>query len=244
MRFLRRISTRRLVTLCTTIVAVAVAGAAIALAATAGGPTPPPKPLARAIHDALAAPPVQGVSARIRFTNHLIDKSSLGEGADPLLTGATGRLWASREGTLRIELQSDGGAGDSQILVDKTRFTIYDAGAKTVYRGTLPQHRGSHEQHAHRVPTVRAIQRELTRLMGDVTLSGARPGDIAGRPAYTVRITPKRDAGLLGAAELAWDATTGVPLRAAVFAKGDTSPVLELKATDISYGRVAASTFE
>jgi outer membrane lipoprotein-sorting protein len=243
MRFLRRISTRRLVTLCATIVAVAVAGAAIALAATAGGPTPPPKPLARAIHDALAAPPVQGVSARIRFTNHLIDKSSLGEGADPLLTGATGRLWASREGKLRIELQSDGGAGDSQILVDKTRFTIYDAGANTVYRGTLPQHRGSHEQHAHRVPTVRAIQRELTRLMGDVTLSGARPGDIAGRPAYTVRITPKRDAGLLGAAELAWDATTGVPLRAAVFAKGDTSPVLELKATDISYGRVAASTF-
>jgi outer membrane lipoprotein-sorting protein len=242
-RFLRRISTRRLLALCAAVVAVAAAGAAIAIAATSGGPTPPPKPLARAIHDALAAPAVEGVSARIRFTNHLIDKSSLGEGADPLLTGATGRLWASREGKLRIELQSGGGGGDSQVLVDGTRFTIYDAGADTVYRGTLPQQRAAHAKHARGVPTVRAIQRELTRLMRDVSLSGARPGDIAGRPAYTVRLTPKHDAGLLGAAELAWDARTGVPLRAAVYAKGDSSPVLELAATRISYGRVAASTF-
>src|SRR5439155_9873794 len=67
--------------------------------------------------------------------------------------------------------------------------------------------------------------------------------NVAGRPAYTVRISPKRDGGLLGAAELAWDAVTGVPLRAAVYAAGDASPVLELEATDISYGRVDPSTF-
>src|SRR3982750_3126647 len=106
MRFLRRIYTRRLLVLCAAFVALAVAGTAIAHAATGGGRTPSPKSIAQAVHDALTAPTVEGVTARIHFTNHLIDKSSLGEGADPLLTGATGRVWASRDGQLRIELQS------------------------------------------------------------------------------------------------------------------------------------------
>ena len=74
-------------------------------------------------------------------------------------------------------------------------------------------------------------------------LSGATPSDVAGQPAYTVRVSPKRDGGLLGGAELAWDAVNGTPLRAAFYATGDSSPVLELKATDISFGPVSPSVF-
>jgi hypothetical protein len=72
-------------------------------------------------------------------------------------------------------------------------------------------------------------------------LSGATPTNTAGEPSYTVRIAPKDDGGLLGAGEIAWDAARGVPLRAAVYAQGQKSPVLELEATDISYGPVSAS---
>ena len=97
MSYLRRISTRRLLAaLVGCVLAAGVSAAAIALAAGGGGPTPPPKPLADALHDALAAPAPAGVTARIEFTNHLIDAASL-QGADPLLTGAKGRLWASGE---------------------------------------------------------------------------------------------------------------------------------------------------
>ena len=81
----------------------------------------------------------------------------------------------------------------------------------------------------------------LDRLAQAWTLSGARPGTTGGRPSYTVRIAPKDDGGLLGAAELAWDAARGVPLRAAVYAQGDSDPVLELEATDVAYGDVPAS---
>src|SRR5205814_4073881 len=66
---------------------------------------------------------------------------------------------------------------------------------------------------------------------------------VAGRPAYTVRVSPKHDGGLLGAGEFAWDAIRGVPLRIAVYAQNDSVPVLELKATDISYGPVSRSVF-
>ena len=73
--------------------------------------------------------------------------------------------------------------------------------------------------------------------MKHADLSAAIPSDVAGRAAYTVRVSPKDDGGLVGAAELAWDAANGVPLRAAVYAKGESSPVLELSATESPSGR-------
>jgi outer membrane lipoprotein-sorting protein len=238
MSFLRRISTRRLLTLSAAVVAIlAGSAAAIALAAGGSGPTPPAKPLAQAVHDALAAPAPDGVTARITFTNHLIDAASL-QGRDPLLTGAKGRLWASGD-KLRLELQAsgDGAAGDAQVLLNGDKLTIIESGSNTVYRATLPRDKQNANEP---VPSLARIQDALTHLAENATLSGAQPSSVAGRPAYTVRITPRHDGGLLGGAEVAWDAERGVPLRAAVYANGGADPVLELKATDISFGKVAA----
>ena len=69
----------------------------------------------------------------------------------------------------------------------------------------------------------------------------SNPGDIAGRPAYSVSVSPKHSGGLLGQAQLAWDAVTGVPLRIAVYARGNATPVLALAATNISYGQISDS---
>jgi outer membrane lipoprotein-sorting protein len=240
MSYLRHISTRRLLALLAATVAVlAGSAAAIALAAGGSGPTPAPKPLAQAVHDALAAPAVDGVTARISFTNHLIDAASL-QGSDPLLTGAKGRLWATGD-QLRLELQAssaDGRAGDVQVLLKGDQLTVIESGTNTVYRAKLPQDKQAANEPA---PSLARIQSVITHLTEKATLSGAQPSDVAGRPAYTVRITPRHDGGLLGGAEVAWDAEHGVPLRAAVYANGAADPVLELKATDISFGKVAAS---
>jgi hypothetical protein len=43
--------------------------------------------------------------------------------------------------------------------------------------------------------------------------------------------------------ELAWDAARGLPLRVAVYARGNNDPVLELVATEVEYGPVPASDF-
>lgn len=242
MSFLRTLSARRLIALLVAVAAIGAGGAAIALAATGGGPTPPPKPLANAVRDAVTAPPVAGVTARIAFTNKLIDSSSL-QGSNPILTGATGRLWASADGKVRLELQSD--AGDAQVVSDGSAVTVYDATSNTAYRATLP--RGSGDAQAkdrQGPPTLADVQRKLAQLMQEVDLSGATPSSVAGRPAYTVRVSPKHDGGLLGAAEIAWDSQRGIPLRAAVYAQGSSTPVLELRATDISFGPLPAATFD
>ncbi len=46
------------------------------------------------------------------------------------------------------------------------------------------------------------------------------------------------DGGLLGDVQLAWDAAHGIPLGIAIYSRDSGNPVLELKATDISFGQV------
>jgi outer membrane lipoprotein-sorting protein len=245
MRFLRTISTRRLLALCLSAVAIAAGGTAIAIAASGGGPTPPPKPLARAVHGALTAPQVQGITARVKFTNHLIDSSGI-RGANPLLTGADGRLWFAPGKGFRIELQSDN--GDAQVVANPQRFFVFDGTSNTVYQGKVPKHRESRgelrAERGHKVPSVARIQSGLNRARRHkLDISGPTPGNIAQQPAYTVRVAPAQPGGLFGAVELAWDAVHGLPLRFAVYARGNDTPVLELVATEISYGPVDTSNF-
>jgi outer membrane lipoprotein-sorting protein len=220
-----------------TVVALALGAVGIAQA-VGGAAAPAPKPLAQAVYDAANAPAVEGITARIHFTNNLLPSGTLPEGtASPALTGADGRLWLTSDGRLRLELQSD--AGDAQIVSDGTHFSVYDAGSNTAYTGTLPK--DQQKSSADKPLTLDAINQGLAKLGGMWDLSGATPGTTAGQPSYTVKIAPKDDGGLLGAAEVAWDAAHGVPLRAAVYAQGQSSPVLELTATSISYGKIAAS---
>jgi outer membrane lipoprotein-sorting protein len=243
---LRRISTRRLLSICAITVLAAVGVTAVAMAMGGSGPKPPPKPLANAVKDALDAPSLPGVSARIQFTNNLVDASSI-QGADPLLAGASGRLWASpaEGGKLRLELQSEGAGGDTQVLVSGHRFQVYDSGSETVYEGTLPEHEGGKDgSDSEQVPGLGEIETKITEVEEHAELSGAIPSDVAGQPTYTLHIAPKHDGGLLGGAEVAWDATNGTPLRAAIYASSSSSPVLELKATDVSFEAVSSSVFD
>jgi hypothetical protein len=249
MRFLRTASTGRLLALIGGIVIAIAAGTAIAVAATGNGPVPKPKPLAQSIHNALTATPVKGITADVTFTNNLISSDDLpGETADPLLQGTRhGRVWLSNDGRMRIELQGDN--GDANLVVGKTSFWISDPMQHTLYEGTLPADKSSTGAAKHwsaepGVPSVAKIQSRLAKLMAQVDVGGAQtssPGDVAGRPAYSVAVSPKHSGGLLGQAQLAWDAVTGVPLRIAVYARGNGTPVLALSATHISYGQIAGS---
>lgn len=240
MRFLRTTSTARLFALLIGVAAAAAATAAIALAATSGGGSkPPPEPLAKAVRDALAAPTVQGVSARVKSVNHLIDSSAV-TGSGPLISGADGRLWASPSGKFRLELQSTD--GDVQLVGNGRSLLLYESQSNTAYRAELPA-RDSKPQPKHGLPSLARIQHGIDRARTRATVSGAIPTTVAGHPAYEVRVAP-HSGGLLSGVRFAWDAAHGLPLRIAIYARGDSSPVLSLTATSISYGPVPASTFD
>jgi outer membrane lipoprotein-sorting protein len=241
LNFLRRLPTYRLLALCAAVVALGLAVVAVAGAVGSDPQPPQPKPLAEAIHDALAAPPVEGVTARVEFKNNLVDANGF-EGISPLIAGAKGRLWWSRDDHFRLELQ--GSSGDAQVMVNGQDWWAYDASSNTVYRGTLPADKADAKQHDQGVPTVAEIEAKLQKAMKDVAVSGPDPGVEAGQPAYSVRVTPKDNGGLLGGAALAWDAVRGTPLRVGVYARGRDAPVLELSATDVQYGPIDPSAFD
>jgi outer membrane lipoprotein-sorting protein len=245
MRFLRTATTGRLVAAVGGVVAAIVIGAAVAVAATSGGPVPKRQSLSGAIHQALKAHAISGITARVSFTDNLVDSSEV-QGSDPLLNGGTGRLWMSNSArALRLEVQ--GSNGDAQVVVHGRSFWMYDPTSRTAYKGTLPAQSASSASdrgQSHRgIPSIARIQAGLNRIMRHAQLSGAVPSNIAGEPAYTVHISPKQGGGLLRGFELGWDAVRGVPLRFEVLARGDSTPVLELTATDVSFGKVPTSTF-
>jgi outer membrane lipoprotein-sorting protein len=242
-KHLRTLSTRSLVVV---IVAAAllVAGTTIAIASGGSGPVPAQKPLAQAIHDGLAAPEPEGITARITFTNRLFPSGALeGRVGSALMSGASGRLWARNDGRGRLELQSS--AGDVQIVWSPTQVTIYDASSNTVYRSDLPAGKTDRQDNAAKGPlSLAKVEDFLAQLGKHATLSGAKPSNVAGREAYTVTASPKDAGGLLESVQVAWDAVHGVPLRAAIYARGSSKPVLALAATDITFGPVPASNVE
>jgi outer membrane lipoprotein-sorting protein len=270
---LRRLPLSRLLLVCALVAVLGGSLAALALA-LGSGPTPPPKPLAQAVHDALAAPAVEGVSANVKLTDNLLEGANLASGGSggeagqlsqsPLLSGASGRLWISKDGRVRLELQAE--KGDTQVLYDGQTLTVYDASSNTLYRYTPPadskrnctsaavgSDSGASSQSAlafcpqktdkHEVPSVAKIEEAISKL-DHVDVSGATPTDIAGRPAYTARVSPKEGGSLIGGAELSWDAENGLPLRAALYSSTGSSPVIELAASEASFGPVANSVFE
>jgi hypothetical protein len=229
------------------VVAVALlapAGTAAAVGVDlAGGATTDPaaKPLDQAIHDAVAAPRPDGLTARVTFTNNLFPSGALaGQAGSALVSGASGRLWIRHDGSGRIELQSD--AGDVQVVWSPTQVSVYDASSNTVYRAALPAPPAGSDAAAggQGAPTPAQIDQALADVGAHWALQGATPTDVGGRPAYAVSASPAGEGGLLGSLRLAWDAVNGTPLTLGVTAKGETSPALELGLRDVSYGPVAA----
>jgi outer membrane lipoprotein-sorting protein len=240
--FLRLGSTRRVVGLLVGAAAVLVLLAAVASAALGGGGAPPPaKPLDQAIHDSLTGPKLDGVTAHVDFTSHLFDGATT-DTSSALLKGGSGRLWAA-PGKLRLELQSDN--GDAQIVVADGKGFVYDGPSGTAYTfaaggGDTQRHQASDGA----VPTLAQIQKKIANAEQHVSIAGPQPEVVGGQPAYQVRVTPHSQGGLLGAAELAWDAARGVPLKVALYARGAGSPAVELSVTDIAYGAVDPSVFD
>jgi outer membrane lipoprotein-sorting protein len=254
---LRRLPLSRLLLVCGLVIVLGASVTALALA-LGTGPTPPAKPLADAVHQALVSPPVEGVTARIQLTDHLLEGANLASGSgtsagrlssSPLLSSGSGRLWIAKDGRARLELQSE--QGDTQIYYDGHTVSMYDASSNTLYHYAVPAHEdsspdgssGSGASASHEVPSVAKIEEAISHLRR-VNVSGATPTDIAGQAAYTVRVSPKEGGSLIAGAELSWDAVNGVPLRAAIYSTTSATPAIELAATEVSYGAVDGSVFD
>jgi len=202
-----------------------------------GAPKPPQRSLASAVHGALTAKPVTGVTAQFTVDQHLLTGNSQTFSSNPLAAGATGKIWYGG-GHVRLVVKSQ--LGTTAIAYDGSRVTLYDKKHHVAY--VLPVRHQAHandtaEQHS--VPTIADIDHALARAAKFAVISGAIPSNIAGREAYAVHVSPRRNGGLFGEFDLAWDAARGVPLRFAIYPRGSSTAAVSITVTHIHFGPVA-----
>ena len=141
----------------------------------------------------------------------------------------------------RFRLDVSAGSHEAKITGGPTGIQVYDPQSDTVYRlpvsGEPKADSGDHPG----FPMTGSIANAISQLSSVAHVTGATPTTIAGQPAYSVRVEPLHDGGLLGGVEVGWDAAHGIPLKVAVYSRGQSEPVLALTATDISYGPVSDS---
>ena len=225
------------------------------------GPTPPPKPLADAVHDALAAHghPSKASARSIQLTDHLLEGANLASGG-----GGAGELHLQPADHRRL-----GAAVDRQgrprapgAAVRKGRHAdllrrAHGLDLRRRLEHALPLHAARPRSAArarrtaaarssadHEAPSVAKIEEAIAHLGEHANVSGATPTDVAGQAAYTVRVSPKEGGSLLGGAELSWDADQRRAAARAIYSSTQLPPVIELAATEISYGPVESSVFE
>jgi outer membrane lipoprotein-sorting protein len=240
------------------VLAVAAVTVGIATSRAQGSATLQSLSVAQLLAKVAAAPQsTTAVSGDVSWTNGLIPGSDLtgllgGQSSAPsslsgLALGGSGRLWLQQGGGLRLESQGSG--SDFVVVAGKDGLWSYSSATGTATRYAPPAGASagtptlSPSPQASPADTLAAIAAGLQRFASTGTVTMGPQVTVAGRPSYTLVMTPASATTTIGSVRVAIDARTFVPLRVQVFAKGDTTAVLSAGFTSVSYGRVAGSLF-
>lgn len=218
---------------------MAVALTVTAYALTRGDHHPPKRSLAAAIHHALSSKPVAGVRADFTVSQHLLPGTSSLLDSSPL-AGAGGSVWASGD-RARLVVRSQ--LGTAEVGLDGRTVTLYLPKSHAAYVLALPQQSAEQKAAAHDsgTPSLAEIRHTLVQLGRTLDISGAVAGNVAGRPAYTVRVSSRQDSGLIGPLAVAFDAANGTPLRVALYPRGSSTAAIAFEVSHIHYGKVPSS---
>ena len=115
------------------------------------------------------------------------------------------------------------------MIYDGHKLEVYDAATNTLYRYTPAARRilakgppaPARRLRPPRSPVRKKIEEAISHLQKHASVSGAEPTDVAGQPAYTVRVGPKEAGSLFAGAELSFNADNGTPLRAALYSTAE-----------------------
>ena len=181
----------------------------------------------------------------------LPDLSALGDAvssgsAFDLLTGShTASVAVDGPEHVRVALPATGAEND--WIRNGTDIWAWNSRDQSVTHVTLPADVAAKADTA--ATTVPPTPDQLAQqLLADIDPSTVvtvdTPDYIANRPVYELVLTPRSANSTVQNASIAVDAATGMALDAKITAKGAASPAVEVKFSDISFDKPAASTFQ
>jgi len=171
------------------------------------------------------------------------------------LTGKnTLRVWVDGPTKQRAQLVDP--FSELDVVRNGTELWTYASRGNAVQHGTLPAHPAT----GPRAGSTPAPSASATGTPADLTpqqlaeraIAAADPttavtlGDpalVAGRNAYTLTLTPRTAATLVGRVVISVDAANGVPLRVQVFARGTDQAAIETGFTAVDFATPAAERF-
>jgi outer membrane lipoprotein-sorting protein len=236
--------------------AVAIAGAVTAgvliSAAASASPELPVKTPAQLLA-ALAArtgppPPLTGT---------VVESAALGipqlpqlgnqNSAVSLLAGShTVKVWYADPAHLRLAMPVT--MDETDVIRNGRQVWLWQSNKNTVTKLILPAKAAKPAQ-ATPAPTEvpltpqQAASQVLKAVGPSTRVSVQRTVTVAGQPAYQLVLSPKSSGSLVGRVNIAIDASNNVPLRVQVFARGASTPALQVGYTAVSFVRPAAANF-
>lgn len=165
--------------------------------------------------------------------------------AQSLLTSGTHTLRVYADGPDRQRVDLLGSAAETDAVHNGQQLWQWSSSTQTATRTTLPPQTADRTMHADAATaTPQVLADQLLARVGhgtSITVGTARR--IAGRSAYDLRLTPQASTSTIGHADLYVDAATGLPLCVAVTARHATGAALDVRYTQLSLSRPAASIF-
>jgi outer membrane lipoprotein-sorting protein len=206
------------------------------LAALAGDRTPPPQLTGTVLETAtLGVPQLPGDENPTSITSLLAGSHTL-------------KIWYGRHGQLRLAAPVQ--MGESDFILNGNTAWLWQSNTDSVTKFVLPAERGTGRKPMHpqapRTPlTPQQAARQALAAVGPSTRVTTEANvRVAGQAAYQLVVAPKSSQSLIGKITIALDAQhLSVPLRVQVFARGATSPAIQIAYTSISFVAPAAANF-
>lgn len=161
-----------------------------------------------------------------------------------LLSGThTFRIWY--DGPTRVRIAVPVTLGEADLRRDGRDLWLWDSRTNQATHYVLPAGSGNlPAQDTQTQDTPQQLARQILAAVGQTTTVGLQPNvTVAGQAAYQLSLAPKDGRSLVGQVRIAIDAANSLPLRVEIFARGASSPALEVGYTSISFTRPDSSNF-
>jgi len=239
------------------VIPAVVVGGALALPLSAGAAVPLPERSPQEVLTLLAESRIDAFSGTVKQTSDLGlpelpsvsgSDAGLGAGLEMLTADHTARVFA--DGPERLRLQVLDELGEREFVLNGAEAWTYDFRENEAMRLTLPadararaESRLQRMEEAQTLTPAAIAARALAAIEPTTDVSTRDNVKVADRSAYELVLTPGTEDTLVGSVVIAVDAETGMPLRAAITARGESAPAASVEFTQLSVKAPEASLF-
>jgi outer membrane lipoprotein-sorting protein len=159
-----------------------------------------------------------------------------------LLTAShTARVYV--DGATKQRVQVTEQLAEQDLVRNGSDVWTWDSKQREATHVTLPTGTAKSMQDGTTTPADIAEQ-AIDAITPSTSVSKPTSTRVAGQSAWQIVLTPKSSDTLVGNVRLAVDKQTGLPLRAAIEAKGQSDPAFQVRFTSLTYGTPAARLFD